>query len=139
MFVFNYQSRYISIHSIMKVSTELLSQLVHKGDQGPREPFITYLSEFKDTPRGSVSGDDEAFHIFTPQSSSPCSNYCATPVAVFTATAVPTQPAQELVTAAVLPPDTDLPAGTQHHLPPDNPGVNAAPVHADDTVEEHPI
>lgn len=33
------------IRDSMKVSTELLSQLVHKSDQGPREPFITYLSE----------------------------------------------------------------------------------------------
>ncbi|XP_063858504.1 uncharacterized protein LOC135099840 [Scylla paramamosain] len=33
------------IRDNMKVSTELLSQLVHKGNQGPREPFITYLSE----------------------------------------------------------------------------------------------
>ncbi|KAK8396593.1 hypothetical protein O3P69_004933 [Scylla paramamosain] len=33
------------IRDNMKVSTELLSELVHKGDQGPREPFITYLSE----------------------------------------------------------------------------------------------
>lgn len=33
------------IRDSMKASTELLSQLVQKGNQGPRESFITYMSE----------------------------------------------------------------------------------------------
>lgn len=125
------------IQDSMKVSTGLLSQLVNKSDQGALHHVP--VRDFEDTPRGSVPRGDEAYHISPQQSSSSCGNSCAAPAAVFIATAVPIQPARELLAAAVPPPNTDLPAGTQHHLPPDNPGVDAAPVHADDTVDEHPI
>ncbi|KAK8389056.1 hypothetical protein O3P69_020791 [Scylla paramamosain] len=97
------------IRDNMKVSTELLSQLVHKGNQGPREPFITYLSEsLRTLPGDQYQVVMKHFTSFLHNLPHPAATPCAALVAT---TQESTQPQYTLMTRSTSTPSTSSAPG----------------------------